>query len=253
MFKLMKFEVKKKWKMHAITTGVFILLMSILAIWMSPSFKVANIVSFDGNGPNLPYEFIWSIVIASSFFGLSILDAINNIRIELKKNTRNLYFSVPLSAYKMIGAKLLYSIITIGIAGFLSLSSIILSLQYLVNFNFVNFIFENMPSITDMLWFFLASGLGGLNFLLLIYLTFAIYRAFFSQFKFGGLITFVLFVGISIGYNRLISFVVRMTESLSMDVLSVEFTYYSLGMSAVLAAIMFFVSGYLLENRANFD
>ncbi len=113
MFRLLKFELKKSGKtMMLALAGFFIV-------------NYAFLLKFKGDGSftvsEFPFQVVFFIALSSALFVGSAIAAVNNLRLEVKDPTRDLYFTIPLSAYQKILSKIAFSTIQLVLAAGIAL------------------------------------------------------------------------------------------------------------------------------------
>lgn len=236
MIRLLKFEIKKKWKFSLAVLIGYLLIN--LATWFK--FKDTSDVIF---------ATALFFLLAGCFVAAAFVGSINNLRIEAKKPSRDLYFSLPLSAYTKIGSKVIVSFVEVTIA---SIVGTVVAGHFIGLISGQGILSEiarvfNTASLEELLLAFSVQILMGLSTLLIIYLSFAIYRSFFSQVKFGGLVTVVIYLVLMylIGQYVFPHFVV--------DVTSMAKAWINVGKAAVFSAFLFMATGFLFEHKASFD
>lgn len=58
-------------------------------------------------------QLLFFVLLGSALFFGAMVGAVNNLRLEAKNSTRDLYFSVPISAYSKIGSKVIVSLLEV--------------------------------------------------------------------------------------------------------------------------------------------
>lgn len=243
MLRLLNYEIQRKWKMTiGILIGYFIIYFGMII-----KFKSTGGLSLD----EMPFQLLFFILLASGLFLGAIIGAINNMRIEVKQNTRDLYFSVPITAYTKVGSKVIVSFVETGFAFIIGGYSCVKALEQLSGVSLWK-PFMNEVMKTPLNQLVLAASLQILTMLMsivIVYLSFAIFRSFFSQIKFGGLIT----LGIYIGINYIIVRYVNPAMGISLDHFNDVDIWFILIKSTLLCLGLFGLTGYLFEKRVSFD
>lgn len=196
MLKLTLFEIKRRWKLFV---AVFFLYeLANLAL----VYKLKSLMPLGMNTDNELIAFV--VILAAVPVVLSFIDAVNGLRLEAKQSTRDLYFALPYSAFSKIGSKLLVSFVSMMLAGLTSVITVLATIQHLTGVfaisDAIRAISENLPDAIFVVSYLTVSYV---LFIGMIYLSFALFRSFFSQMKFGGLITFALFIGVSYVFEKL--------------------------------------------------
>lgn len=249
MLRLFKYEIQRKGKAMLLTLVGYLLI------------NVVFLLKFKGDGTfsieDMPFQVVLFIILASGLWIVSLIGAVNNLRLEAKLPTRDLYFSLPLTAYTKIGSKVILSTVEMVGAGLIAAITCMKSIEYLTHFNVLKlFINELAKTETSILILgMLSIFFSIIASLLVVYLSFAIFRAFFSQAKFGGAIT----VGIYLALNYIISkFAFKGVKfGFNEGVLS-SGDYFSenvlpLLLTMALASILFLLTSILFEKRVSFD
>lgn len=244
MFKLLKFEVQKKWKLSLGALAAYF----IVYFGFYTKFKLEGDFTLDSLGMKL----VFFVLLATALFVFSMISAVNNLRLEAKHRTRDLYFSVPISAYKKIGAKVIVSFVEIVTASLIALTTPILAIEGLAKTDEISkFFLQIFDMPTGVLIFaILISLVEMIMSLLIIYLSFAVFRSFFSQVKFGGLITVVIYIVLSIVIGQIGSMAFAGMSTLSQTDVAM---WVSLGLYSLMTAVVFVIIGYLFEHRVSFD
>ena len=244
MFKLLSFEIQKKWKM---SLGI-LLAYFILYFGFYFKFKSDGIFNLEEFGLQL----LFFVLLGSALFFGAMIGAVNNLRLEAKNNTRDLYFSVPMSAYSKIGSKVIVSLTEVFAAAVIASISATKAIESLTRTNLLSNFFEevfNQP-VDVLIYFGTTQVIQAFLTLLIVYLSFAIFRSFFSQVKLGGLITLVIYVALNYGLGKIVNlFFSGLSDIGSTDLSS----WLTLGGFALFTAFIFMVVGYLFENRVSFD
>jgi hypothetical protein len=241
MIRLLKFEIQKKWKMSlGALLGYFLIYFGFLF-----KFRNDGLVSFE----QMPFRLVFFILLASGLFFLAGIAAINSLRVEAKQSSRDLYFSLPLSAYTKIGSKVIVATVEATAAAVIGTLTCLRALEYLTGFAVMKQVFEGIKEVAfvDLVASFYFQLVLGILMLLIIYLSFAIFRSFFSQVRFGGMITMVIYVLLMYLNIRYVFPLMSFTE------FSLSSEWFKLLLLTSYTGIVFTTVGYLFEKRANFD
>ncbi|MBN2794036.1 MAG: hypothetical protein JXR88_01420 [Clostridia bacterium] len=258
MIRLFNYEIQRKWKTSLGILGLYFLIyFGFLLKWNKEIRSVMdnmNMSNFDMDLliQTFGFKIIFFIILASGLFFASIIGAVNNLRLEAKQSSRDLYFSIPMTAYTKIGSKVIVSLVEVFAASFIGFVSVIKAFEFLTKFDIMKGIIDSIFAMpTDaLIYMIIGNVLQSTLMILMVYLSFAIFRSFFSQAKLGWLIT----IGIYIGLNYLM---IRFLSSILMTVGDAVKT--SLSMWGLLAGFalfvgaIFFIVGFLFEKRVSFD
>lgn len=244
MIKLLRYEFQRKWKMMI---GVLLMYFVLYGGFLL-KFKSDGLADFEEFG----FSLVFFILLGGALVFAAALGAINNLRIEAKNPTRDLYFSIPINSYIKIGSKVIMSALEVAGAGIIAFVSATKAMEYLTGVDALKFVLDAFVAngFEVNLFLMLFQIIGGLISLLVIYLSFAIFRSFFSQVKFGGFITVVIYIllNILLGYfTRNVS--INMTSTFDFE----GNMWLFLGVYTLLAGGLFTLTGYLFEHRVNFD
>lgn len=242
MLRLFKYEFQRKWKMSlGILIGYFVLYFGLLIKYSNNSYSIEQ----------MPLQLVLFILLAGALTVAAIIGAINNLRIEAKQNTRDLYFGIPMTAYTKIGSKVIVSLVEVMGAGLIGAYTCVKAFEKLTGVSlWSNFIDELLKlPLNDLVIAVLMQITLGVISIIVVYLSFAIFRAFFSQVKFGGLITVVIYVGL----NYLIGRYINPALGMDLNHFSDQSMLFILIKNMVFASLLFVVTGYLFEKRVSFD
>jgi len=196
MLKLTLFEIKRRWKLFAAV--LFFYELANLAL----IFKLKSLMPLGMNMDNELIVFV--VILAMAPIVLAFVDAMNSLRLEAKQSTRDLYFALPNNGFSKIGSKLLIASVTMTLAASLSIVTILATFQVLsgefVIAEAINGLKENFRDVSFVLSYITISYALLIG---MIYLSFGLFRSFFSQIKFGGVITFALFLGVSYVFEKI--------------------------------------------------
>ncbi|MCK8060145.1 MULTISPECIES: hypothetical protein [unclassified Fusibacter] len=245
MLKLLVFELQKKWKVLLGAFGLYELANLILAVYLTSSGRIKTSDEY--------IAFIF--LLATCFWFAAIVDCINNLRLEAKRSTRDLYFSLPYSGFTKIGSKLILSTVVMTLASGIAAVTTLFTTEKLLNepvfTEALKFMQMNLGNTSYIL---IASIFQIIFFIAMVYLSFAIYRAFFSQLKFGGFITFMIYLAINYLYFKLVGGLEvtgNDTTFMTMSLWKTEWLELAVVGLSIMAS--YGITGYLFEKKANFD
>jgi len=246
MLKLIGFEIQRKWKPAIISTAIYLVAMFLTVFYIQSKDLVAQ-----SNGAAI----ILPLLLGSAFWFYVLIDGINNLRLEAKRSSRDLYFSLPFSGYAKIGSKLLISTLLTLMSGAIIVLTSLVSIGNLINENILRevlkLVSQEMSNTIYISLFFIANVTF---FFAMFYLAFGIYRAFFSQFKHGGIITVAIYLFVNYIYSKIVSWIpISTTQNVMMDINLWQTLSLQLVLVTVSALITFALSGYLFDQRVNFD
>ena len=265
MLKLIKYEFIKKSKL--------LLILLITAI-------LANIglgIAYGENGIGL-------------FLGLSPLvlgiiylyELIKTYSDDLNKKTGYMLFMTPNSGYKIIGSKLV-TIILVGIIFFTSYMIFALANLSIIAYKAVgdfSLITEGLTqlieglnmlisgafgfNIGDLMLMFIVGIISSIVFVLTVYAAITIRKSIFSNTKFGGILSFIIFVIINVIYGYLTDLVGKIFNFefiITQISTNISVTYPSSQMfvifavmivfNCIIASLLMLGSGYLVEKKIN--
>lgn len=258
MIKLLRYEIQRKWKLSLGLLGMFAIIYFGFLIKFNHDIQAAvagmNLQSFDMDVVISAFGFriIFFIILASGLFFAGIISAINNLRLEVKQPSRDLYFSIPMTAYTKVGSKVIVSVVEVALAGIIGFASVIFALEFLTKLDIWPLVFKAFKELpADLLLYgFLGNLVEGIMMLLVVYLSFAIFRSFFSQMRFGGIITLVIYVILNY-------FIIKLFGTVIMQLDNSTFTdttmWLLLGGFTLFTAGLFLLIGFLFEKRVSFD
>lgn len=251
MLNLVKYELIKKRKLILAAIAVSV----ILNIYLCSSYKDEGFVLFLS-------LFILVMPI------LYIVDVIKIYSDDINKKSGYLLFMTPNSGYKIIVSKLITAVIE-GAA--IILLFIIFTIVNSIYFSYISGYTINVREIIyvtnlmtkelginfgHLLTFSLTAILALLGFFTTVYTSMTIRKSIFSEIKFNGALSFIIFLLLNWGIARLSNVVLDNSNFNSfMDpYTALEWFVELLPMNifyAVQTAILTFCSGYLLENKIN--
>lgn len=258
MIRLLKYELQRKWKMSVGILGLYFLVYFGFLLKFNGEIKETigsmNMMSFDLDLLISAYGFriIFFIMLGSGLVFASIIGAVNNLRIEAKESSRDLYFSVPMTAYTKIGSKVIVSMVEIFAAGIIGFVSVIKAFEFLTKFDIWDDVMKAITSLPfDMLMFVIISQILEVAMMILVvYLSFAIFRTFFSQVKFGGIITFIIYVFLNYLLIRFVGELLTSIEETTITDMTIWLMLFGYGL---FVTAIFGLVGFLFEKRVSFD
>ncbi|MCT4597435.1 MAG: hypothetical protein N4A50_06100 [Vallitalea sp.] len=194
MFKLMKYESLRKIKL---------LLISLVIIGL---FEIGILFTIYKGGYSLGLTafLIWFLGVGGLIFAL--VDSITMYSHDLHRKPGYMLFLTPNNSYKIIGSKLLISLIEVAVGAviYVSLNMLNYSIIYRLYFNdpdsparkILDFItnIEHFPSPSEALMILLSLIVTWFTLILTIYLSITISKTLLSNVKFGGLFSFIFFI-----------------------------------------------------------
>ncbi|MCH4890546.1 hypothetical protein EZV73_23395 [Acidaminobacter sp. JC074] len=237
MIKLLKYEVIKKWKVSLSVLFAFFLTY-FLAL---TKFKADGMMSFE----EMPLRVLFFILLSGALCLLPFIGAINSMRLEVKNKTRDLYFALPLTAYKKIGSKVIIAALEMTVAYGVAVMTCFQAIESLTGFQLMNYFNDGSNSFSQVLVSLYMQLVAYLLIVLIIYLSFAILRTFFSQIRFGGMITAVIYVVLMYLHIRYVF------PFISLDNTSQD--WLQAGLLTIYTGLIFALVGYLFEKRVSFE
>ena len=184
MFKLLKYELKARYKM--------LLILSSILILINIAIRADNVL----NG----------ILVALSFlagFGIVITVLVDSISIfakDLKENTGYLLFTLPEKGYKIVGAKLITSLIELITLFLLGVVFLFTNLTRIEDFSEK---FIQTFNIGSLFWLTLILVVFSFAFLMmLIYFSISVTKIALGNRKLGNLAAFIIFISLSMVYGK---------------------------------------------------
>ncbi|MBI9013487.1 MAG: hypothetical protein JEZ08_14740 [Clostridiales bacterium] len=244
MIKLLKYEFQRKWK---VTFGLLIAYF-IVYFGFLIKFKSEGTYSIESFG----FQLIFFILLGSALSFGSIVGAVNSLRLEAKQSTRDLYFSIPMSAYAKIGSKVMVSVAEVFTAGFIAIYTAVKAIEHLTGVTLWKpAIKEILSQPMDQLIFAIIGNLVyAVLMILVVYLSFAIFRSFFSQVKFGGIITIVIYIFLNYLLVKGGTAFFETVDETSLEGLAL---WMMLAGFTAFTASVYLLIGFLFEKRVSFD
>lgn len=265
MLKLLKYEFIKKSKLLLI-----LLITAILA-------NLAVAIAFGEMGVGLFLGFTpFALII------LYLYELIRTYSDDLNKKTGYMLFMTPNSGYKIIGSKLIF-IITEGLILFTSyiifliVNIVALALKATGDFSEITRAINEMINainsgvitqfginLGDVLLIIIMILVSAIVFALIVYSAMTIRKSIFSDIKYGGLISFIIFIVLNYIYGNLANFVSNAFQfNVITERINTNFTvtYPSAAMfelfgiaivfNVIISVILIIGSGYLIEKKIN--
>lgn len=256
MLNLYRFELFRQ----KITIGIGASVLFLLNIWLFLEIQVFHV----SESKFLGYGLLGALLLFAVYVYL-IVSSVRVMNRDLMKEEGPFLFLTPHNGYQILGAKLL-AVFTEGMI-YIAFMGIGIY-QYFSEFLKRGALVDLEP-IQDFpyIWKFIGStALGGFAswalLVLTIYLSMALYKAFFSQQRKGGFISFALFLAISFVVNQIISLLVFRLQygnimSFSFAGESVERVLEAVGnmvwtqtaIQLVFSVGFFFLVGFLLDRK----
>lgn len=194
MLKLMKYESLRK---------IRLLLIALVVIGIT---ELAIIYTIYKGGYALGFTIMLIALLGFGGLIFLLIDSITMYSSDLYKRPGYMLFLTPNNSFKIIGSKLLISLLegTIGIAIYISLLFANYKLIYSIYFNdpasearmILDFFtsLTQFPSAKDMIMLVISFVVGWFSLILTIYLAITIRKTLLSNVKFGGIFSFIFFL-----------------------------------------------------------
>ncbi len=243
MFKLLKHEIKGRYKFDLVALITLIAVNASLKLGILKTFGFSPLVSSELG------KFI-TVISCISAMALFFIRGIANLNGDLHTETGYLTFSIPLNAGKILGAKLA--------AALLEFLPFLLTTVYFIasmatnsfGQNGLQALFEGIRDYpVEAVLMTLYILVGYLNTMILIYLSITIAKSLLSNNKHSKLASF----GIFIALNLVISYLMYgVLIGLRVDIMQANSIFgVILGFTAFSATIMYLLTQYLLERKIN--
>lgn len=255
MIKLIKYEFIKRYKPISITLIASILL-NIYLISKGPDGSIVFLVTFP-------------MIIGVLF----IVDIIKMYSDDLNKKSGYMLFMTPNSGYKIIVSKMITAVIEGLAILLLYFIFIIINGAYIsfksgikINFNDIFYVLNNIISgnfgfnLAHIFVFLLTVLLFLISFLTTIYTAMTIRKSIFSETKFGGVLSFVIFLLLNWGisfvsskfFNVLEPYYYTFDFSSQVTASQLAHSFLPLNILSIVQIILLTLcSGYLLEKKIN--
>ena len=242
MLKLMKYEWMNRWKIFLGGLIICILL----------NIDLVSKIMNQNRGT------MFSAILLLIVFGMGIVLAVDHI-IRMYKSLftedGQLFFTTPVSGYEILGAKItnivlecLGIVLITGIMGFVDYKVVVNKIPEMK-------IISNLPPdfVLNIMKVLILMLLGYITLILMIYLSMVLAKSIFSAIKYGRLLSFIFFILISKIVGTITSWLGSFTDSSYLLANGIDFTIpnTSFLMSIGIIAIVFTVTGYLLDRKIN--
>jgi hypothetical protein len=198
MYKLLKWEVKSKYKFILATLGI----LAVVNLWLLTLVK---------SGPNNAIPFGFSIMAAMTASFIIAIDGIATFTKSLKRDYKYLLFSVPRNGYERIGSNLIMAAVKLLIVMIFGALFILINGLYTMNvlgnggysqlFTVLSKLhFEMFFTVTVILAAYIA-------FLVTIYFSKIVCKSVLKGIRFSGLITFIFFLATYSVITKMLSFI----------------------------------------------
>lgn len=259
MLKLLKFEFLRK-KTVFLVACLMLLLGELFTVFRY--FQIDESVRYFENGN------MYAIFGAFLTFGFAILyliDIITLLRQDMFKQEGYMLFMTPFNGYQILGSKVVFALFEGFFIGLIYLL-IMFGNAKIMNLTDFRFIFEfgglDASEIWIMIKGLILAILSIVEFALTIFLSFALFKSIFTDVRFKGAITFGIFVAINYIKIKISDLVSNLTGSStdmfyasSSNVMLNSNIHMTLNVGIiyvlVMSAILFAMTGYLLENKIN--
>lgn len=257
MIKLMKFEFLRKRLWFLMAFGLMFL------VQLAVSYQYYQVEAGFRSYYAADLVLIYLVSLLVCFTLLFLIDLITLFRNDFFKKEGYMLFMTPHSGYKILGSKLLFAL----------LEGIVIALVYVlvaaVNIRMVYGPNALMGISLDLEFYPLVAKISALfivsvvEFALTVYLAFALFKSLINNTRFKGLITFFIFVGIGLLKSQFSGLVIQLTMDRSYFENAVYYSFteflailnqlihIGIGLSLVMAAFMFWATGYLIERKIN--
>lgn len=261
MLRIMKYDFIKKYRLFAI----FLITAALINLLLVFNYTETGSMLFIGLFP----------VVLSILY---IVDIIKMYSDELNKKSGYMLFMTPNSGYSIVLSKVSTAVVE-GVAVILLISLIsIINASYVaiyngyeVGWNFIEFLNQLLNNslgihISQILVILFAMLLLFITFILTVYTSMTIRKSIFSEIKFGGLFSFIIFIalnwGISVGAEKISNLIEPSYSQWLYDSLLIPHINPTAGemflamlpsliLMVLLCSAMTAASGYLLEKRIN--
>lgn len=256
MLKLIKFEFSRKKTMY---------LISLVLLVIAEAFALFKYFELGGNVRDFIGDDIFGIysgILLVSFSLLYLIDIIFLFREDLFKQEGYMLFMTPNSGYKLLSSKLLFALLE-GIMIFGIYFVVLLVNIKIMDIGSINFIVDQftMKETWVVIKMLMTIMFGLMQFALIVYLSFALFKSLFSNQRFKGLITFGIFLVINYGIVKIQQVILKIlpfesemktifNENSTIDAVSIALNN-GLLMGAISVVLLFIGTGYLLENKIN--
>ncbi|MBF4693609.1 hypothetical protein [Fusibacter ferrireducens] len=259
MLKLLKFEFLRK-KTVFLVACIMILLGEAFAVFRY--FQIDESVRYFENGNIFA---LFGGFLAFLFMILYLIDIITLLRQDMFKQEGYMLFMTPFNGYQILGAKVLFALLEGFFIGLIYLLFIFGNAK-IMNLTDFEFIFDLGGLDANEIWIIIKILVLGIfsviDFALTIFLSFALFKSIFTDVRFKGPITFGIFIVINYFKIKISDLVSSLTGNGSAmfyattnDIVFNSNLHLSLNIgivySLVMSALLFAVTGYLLENRIN--
>ncbi|GKX28392.1 hypothetical protein SH1V18_08720 [Vallitalea longa] len=248
MLKLIKYEFLRKIKNLGICIVIFAILegISLYTIYKGSS--------------SLPYTLIIMLLSIFGMFIFLLIDSITMYSSDLYKKSGYMLFLTPNSSSKIIGSKLLVSLIeaTVGLSllfGCLYINYQIVYDKYLNNpqaqelLDILKSIFSQ-PSTSEIVFIVLSFVISWFSFITTIYLAITIRKTLLANVKAGGLFSFIIFLvlqGIITYVQTLVTTYDSTSIMISNNNMAMQYSTSSIIYSCVVMLILYVTSSVLLS------
>ena len=259
MLKLLKFEFIRKKTVFLVAT---------LMVILGEAYALFRYFQLDESMKYFSNDAIFAVFITFLTFGFGILylvDIITLLRQDMFKQEGYMLFMTPFNGYQILGSKVIFALCEgffIGLI-YLILAMVNGKIMGVTDFGFI-LEFGNLEATE--LWM-LSKGiivgiLSIIEFALTIFLSFALFKSIFTDVRFKGAITFGIFIIIIFIKSQILNLVTRLVGNeldifgASMDhATSISHIHTVMNISMVyvlvMSALLFAMTGYLLENKIN--
>ncbi|GAU77031.1 hypothetical protein [Fusibacter sp. 3D3] len=259
MLKLLKFEFTRK-------KTVF--LVACLMVILGEAYALFKYYQMDESMRYFANNEIFGIFVAFLTFGFGMLylvDIITLLRQDMFKQEGYMLFMTPFNGYQILGSKVIFALCEGFFIGLIYLAIVVANgkIMGVTDFGFI-YEFGNLDA--NEIWMVIKGILVGIlsivEFALTIFLSFALFKSIFTDVRFKGAITFGIFIGIILIKGQVLNLVTSLVGN-SMDLFNASISHVnyvsnihmalniSMGYVLVMSALLFAMTGYLLEHKIN--
>lgn len=260
MIALIKFEFQRKKGLFFIALAIMMIIQIFTTVRFFTTDKFFRVEYFEG------IVVLYLIITLLVFIVLYLVDIVSLFRNDIYKTQGYMLFLSPNSGYKILASKLIFATLEGVVTTVIYLLILVLNARMLYGANFFSDLIQieadwNIISLVLKMGISLVVSL--VAFAVTIYLSFAIYKSLFPNFRFKGLLTFGIFIAITFLKERFIAYISAFQITQTYDQYIGEGTLrqtleaitegvsVNLFFNIVVVAISFVITGYLLEKKIN--
>lgn len=261
MLKLMKYEALRKQKLLFIAITIIVLVEALIIFTLYKGGAAIGLTLF--------------LVFLLGFGGIIfiLVDNINMYSQDLYKKQGYMFFLTPNNGYKILGSKVLIGLIELLVGALIYYGIMFLNYKIVINLYlnetsrkaselmdfFGAFFIDKMPPASDIFLVLLTIILGWFAFILTVYMAITLSKTLFKNIKFGGVISFVIFIVLNIIISIIQYKVLKINggsggmfiRANEMSYTLEEYSTISCIYNGILSIILFFFSGMLLNKKVD--